>query len=86
MSVESSLLPASHPFTQQETKHFSKRILRSALQKANVAVQCDSTNDVLGAVHAYTEAIELLEKVLNLIEKENDKKRLQEIVRGKKKN
>ncbi|CEG69657.1 hypothetical protein RMATCC62417_05696 [Rhizopus microsporus] len=79
MSVESSLLPASHPFTQQETKHFSKRILRSALQKANVAVQCDSTNDVLGAVHAYTEAIELLEKVLNLIEKDNDKKRLQEI-------
>ncbi|CAO3634375.1 unnamed protein product [Mucor hiemalis] len=40
------------PSTQQPTsspdaKQISKLILDSALQKANAAVQCDSTNDVL---------------------------------------
>ena len=80
MSVDSSILPITHSFCQQETKQASKVILRSALQKANAAVQCDSTNDVPGAIHAYKEAIELLDRALNLVEKENDKRRLQEIV------
>ncbi|KAG0743754.1 hypothetical protein G6F57_008786 [Rhizopus arrhizus] len=79
MSVDSSILPTTHSFCQQETKQASKVILRSALQKANAAVQCDSTNDVPGAIHAYKEAIELLDRALNLVEKENDKRRLQEI-------
>ncbi|CAO3668931.1 unnamed protein product [Rhizopus stolonifer] len=79
MSVESSVLPTVHSFAQQEPKQTSKLILRSALQKANIAVQCDSTNDVMGAVRAYKEAIELLDKVLELVDKENDRKRLQEI-------
>jgi hypothetical protein len=80
MSVESTILPASHTFGQQESRQASKFILRSALQKANTAVRCDSTNDVLGALHAYKEAVELLNRVLNLIDKESDKRRLQEIV------
>jgi hypothetical protein len=63
-----------------DAKHVSKLILRSALQKANVAVQCDSTNDVLGAINAYKEAISLLDRVLSTVEKENDRRRLQEIV------
>ncbi|KAG0750182.1 hypothetical protein G6F57_003873 [Rhizopus arrhizus] len=79
MSVESTILPASHTFGQQESRQASKFILRSALQKANTAVRCDSTNDVLGALHAYKEAVELLNRVLNLIDKESDKRRLQEI-------
>ncbi|KAG1057036.1 hypothetical protein G6F43_001108 [Rhizopus delemar] len=79
MSVESTILPASHIFGQQESRQASKFILRSALQKANTAVRCDSTNDVLGALHAYKEAVELLNRVLNLIDKESDKRRLQEI-------
>lgn len=63
-----------------DAKHVSKLILRSALQKANAAVQCDSTNDVLGAINAYKEAISLLERVLSTVEKENDRQRLQSIV------
>lgn len=72
------------PQQQQSTsspdaKQISKLILRSALQKANAAVQCDSTNDVLGAINAYKEAILLLERVLSTVDKENDRRRLQEI-------
>ncbi|KAI8884669.1 hypothetical protein K501DRAFT_322833 [Backusella circina FSU 941] len=62
-----------------EAKQQSKLILRSALQKANEAVQCDSTNNVMGAVTAYNEAISLLDCVLATVEKENDRRRLQEI-------
>ncbi|KAK4515964.1 uncharacterized protein ATC70_010924 [Mucor velutinosus] len=65
--------------TTSDAKHVSKLILRSALQKANAAVQCDSTNDVLGAINAYKEAISLLERVLSTVEKENDRQRLQSI-------
>lgn len=64
-----------------DAKQISKLILRSALQKANAAVQCDSTNDVLGAINAYKEAISLLERVLATVDKENDRRRLQEIVK-----
>ena len=75
-----------YPQQQQPTsssldaKQISKLILRSALQKANEAVQFDSTNNVLGAIQAYKEAITLLERVLATVEKENDRSRLQEIV------
>ncbi|KAI9253596.1 hypothetical protein BY458DRAFT_558972 [Sporodiniella umbellata] len=79
MSVESSVLPSAHSFEQKEPKQASKIILHSALQKANIAVQCDSINDIVGAIQAYREAVELLDKVLTLIDKESDKKRLQEI-------
>ncbi|KAI8637740.1 hypothetical protein BD408DRAFT_447348 [Parasitella parasitica] len=64
---------------ESDSKHVSKLILRSALQKANAAVQCDSTNDVLGAINAYKEAISLLERVLATVDKENDRQRLQSI-------
>jgi hypothetical protein len=62
------------------TKQQSKLLLRSALQKANEAVQHDSANNVLGAINSYTEAISLLDRVLVCVEKENDRRRLQEIV------
>lgn len=90
MSYE-TVLPASlltlnnEPFPSSsatDSKQISKLILRSALQKANAAVQCDSTNDVLGAINSYKEAILLLERVLSTVDKENDRCRLQEIVRG----
>lgn len=68
------------PTSSPDAKQISKLILRSALQKANAAVQCDSTNDVLGAINAYKEAILLLERVLSTVDKENDRRRLQEIV------
>lgn len=71
---------AADTTTASDAKHISKLILRSALQKANAAVQCDSTNDVLGAINAYKEAISLLERVLATVEKENDRQRLQSIV------
>jgi hypothetical protein len=73
--------PASSPSSSADAKQISKLILRSALQKANAAVQCDSTNDVLGAINAYKEAISLLERVLGTVDKENDRRRLQEIVK-----
>jgi molybdopterin/thiamine biosynthesis adenylyltransferase len=69
-----------------EAKQQSKLILRSALQKANEAVQCDSTNNVMGAINAYNEAISLLDCVLATVEKENDRHRLQEIVRSMEEN
>ncbi|KAI7896505.1 uncharacterized protein EV154DRAFT_535727 [Mucor mucedo] len=87
MSYE-TVLPASvltlntEPFpssSANDSKQISKLILRSALQKANVAVQCDSTNDVMGAINSYKEAILLLERVLSTVDKENDRHRLQEI-------
>lgn len=58
----------------------SKIILRTALEKANSAVLCDSSNDVEGAIDAYSEAIALLDRVLETVEKESDRRRLQEIV------
>ncbi|KAI9271416.1 hypothetical protein BY458DRAFT_533472 [Sporodiniella umbellata] len=79
MNIDSVFISSTNSTSYQEIKQTSKLILRSALQKANAAVQCDSTNDVSGAVYAYKEAIELLNKALNLVDKESDKRRLQEI-------
>ncbi|GAA5816842.1 hypothetical protein MFLAVUS_010376 [Mucor flavus] len=81
MSYDTAVVINSDPFPSSSTdsKQISKLILRSALQKANAAVQCDSTNDVLGAINAYKEAILLLERVLSTVDKENDRRRLQEI-------
>ncbi|KAI7901954.1 uncharacterized protein BX663DRAFT_513037 [Cokeromyces recurvatus] len=62
-----------------DSKDISKLILRSALQRANMAVQCDSMNDVPGAIHAYKEAISLLERVLSSVKKESERQRLQTI-------
>ncbi|KAI8384139.1 hypothetical protein BD560DRAFT_189582 [Blakeslea trispora] len=65
--------------SSEDQKQLSKLILKTALQKANIAVQCDSRNDIIGAINAYQEAIELLERVLATVDKPNDKLRLQEI-------
>ncbi|KAI9248966.1 hypothetical protein EDC94DRAFT_528044 [Helicostylum pulchrum] len=82
MSYDTTVVINNDPFpssSSTDSKQISKLILRSALQKANAAVQCDSTNDVLGAINAYREAILLLERVLSTVDKENDRRRLQEI-------
>ncbi|KAG2226881.1 hypothetical protein INT45_010160 [Circinella minor] len=64
---------------KQIPSKMSKVILRTALQKANSAVMCDSSNDVMGAIDAYSEAISLLNRVLTTVEKGSDRRRLQEI-------
>ncbi|KAI8082651.1 uncharacterized protein B0P05DRAFT_570871 [Gilbertella persicaria] len=71
--------PQSSSSSSSDQKQISKLILKTALQKANAAVQCDSTNDVMGAISAYKEAITLLGRVLVTVDKQNDKRRLQEI-------
>ncbi|KAI8357880.1 hypothetical protein EDC96DRAFT_445955 [Choanephora cucurbitarum] len=73
---------STHPqpsSSSEDQKQMSKLILKTALQKANVAVQCDSKNDIIGAIDAYQEAIDLLERVLVTVDKPNDRLRLQEI-------
>ncbi|KAI9495858.1 hypothetical protein BDB00DRAFT_812206 [Zychaea mexicana] len=78
----STLHPPSPPTPtpqQPPSKQMSKVILRTALQKANSAVMCDSSNDVVGAIDAYSEAISLLNRVLTTVEKGSDRRRLQEI-------
>ncbi|KAF7725097.1 hypothetical protein EC973_000423 [Apophysomyces ossiformis] len=71
--------PAPQPPSSSSSRHLSRVILRTALQKANSAVLCDSSNDVAGAIDAYTEAINLLNRVLETVDKDNDRRRLQEI-------
>ncbi|KAG0163178.1 hypothetical protein DFQ28_007089 [Apophysomyces sp. BC1034] len=71
--------PAPQQASSSSSRHLSRVILRTALQKANSAVLCDSSNDVAGAIDAYTEAITLLNRVLETVEKDNDRRRLQEI-------
>ena len=68
------------PQEQPPSKQMSKVVLRTALQKANSAVMCDSSNDVVGAIDAYSEAISLLNRVLTTVDKGSDRRRLQEIV------
>lgn len=68
------------PASSSNVKQMSKVILRTALQKANSAVMSDSSNDVVGAIDAYSEAISLLNRVLSTVEKGSDRRRLQEIV------
>lgn len=68
------------PASSSNAKQMSKVILRTALQKANSAVMSDSSNDVVGAIDAYSEAISLLNRVLSTVEKGSDRRRLQEIV------
>ncbi|KAI7874879.1 hypothetical protein K492DRAFT_211289 [Lichtheimia hyalospora FSU 10163] len=67
------------PASSSNAKQMSKVILRTALQKANSAVMSDSSNDVVGAIDAYSEAISLLNRVLSTVEKGSDRRRLQEI-------
>ncbi|KAL1934869.1 hypothetical protein VTP01DRAFT_7051 [Rhizomucor pusillus] len=65
--------------TSPAGKQVSRVILRTALQKAKLAVECDTANDVDGAVAFYTEAVSLLDRVISTVEKPSDRKRLQEI-------
>lgn len=68
------------PQPHQTSQRVSKAILKTAIQKANSAVVLDKANDLTGAIDAYTEAVNLLDRVLSTETRENDRQRLQETV------
>ena len=66
--------PPPSPRTQ------SKSILTIALQKAQTAVQFDSANNVVAALDAYKQTVELLSQVIDKAVNDADRRRLQLIV------
>lgn len=58
-----------------------KAMLSRALEKANTAVQLDNARNFEGARQAYAEACDLLHQVLMRTNGEDDKKKLEAIVR-----
>ncbi|OZJ06719.1 hypothetical protein BZG36_00364 [Bifiguratus adelaidae] len=68
---------ASSGTTLSQSK--SKAILKRALSQAHLAVLSDSANDFASAIASYTEALRLLRQVLNAVERDEDKRRLEEI-------
>lgn len=58
-----------------------KAMLSRALQKANTAVQLDNAQNFEGARQAYGEACELLQHVLQRTSADEDKRKLEAIVR-----
>lgn len=57
-----------------------KAMLSRALQKANTAVQLDNAQNFEGARHAYAEACDLLQHVLQRTSADEDKRKLEAIV------
>lgn len=58
----------------------AKALLRSALQKAHIAVLADQEKNNVAALEAYTEALLLLDQVLISVDRDEDKMRIQQIV------
>jgi hypothetical protein len=58
----------------------AKALLRSALQKAHVAVLADQEKNNVAAMEAYTEALLLLDQVLITVDRDEDRMRIQQIV------
>lgn len=58
-----------------------KAMLHRALQKANTAVQLDNAQNFKGAREAYAEACDLLQQVLQKTTADEDKRKLEAIVR-----
>jgi hypothetical protein len=58
----------------------AKAILRTALQKAHVAVLADQEKNNVAAMEAYTEALLLLDQVLITVDRDEDRMRIQQIV------
>jgi chemotaxis regulatin CheY-phosphate phosphatase CheZ len=56
-------------------------MLHRALQKANTAVQLDNAQNFKGAREAYAEACDLLQQVLQKTTADEDKRKLEAIVR-----
>jgi MIT (microtubule interacting and transport) domain len=69
------ILPLPFPCTMD-----AKALLRSALQKAHVAVLADQEKNNAAALEAYTEALLLLDQVLISVDRDEDKMRIQQIV------
>jgi hypothetical protein len=57
-----------------------KALLRSALQKAHVAVLADQEKNNMVAMEVYTEALMLLDQVLIAVDRDEDRMRIQQIV------
>jgi hypothetical protein len=58
-----------------------KSMLSRALQKAHTAVLLDNAQNFEGAIHAYADACELLQQVLLRSSVEDDRRKLDAIVR-----
>ena len=58
-------------------------MLTKALQKANTAVQLDNAHNFQGARQAYAEACDLLQQVLQRTSADEDKRKLEAIVRAR---
>lgn len=59
-----------------------KTMLSKALQKANAAVLLDNATNYEGAIDAYTDACQLLQHVMHHSGGNDEKQKLEEIVRG----
>jgi MIT (microtubule interacting and transport) domain len=59
-----------------------KTMLSKALEKANTAVQLDNAQNFEGAVEAYSDACWLLQQVMNGSTGDDDKQKLETIVRS----
>jgi len=67
---------------QKEPGEKDKKIMLSrALQKAHTAVLLDNAQNFEGAIHAYADACDLLQQVLIRSSIEDDKRKLEAIVR-----
>lgn len=56
-------------------------MLSRALQKANTAVLLDNAQNFEGAMEAYADACHLLQQVMRVSNREEDKQKLKDIVR-----
>ncbi|KAG0164500.1 hypothetical protein DFQ28_010056 [Apophysomyces sp. BC1034] len=54
-------------------------MLHMALDKANAAVACETSDNVAGAIKAYSESVVLLSQVLSAMHKVSERKQLQDI-------
>lgn len=58
----------------------SQAVLKRALKEANSAVKLENRGDTLGAMSAYTSAVQLLDRVIQRVTTQEDANKLQEIV------
>lgn len=78
-SINSS---GGNPHSERASKHPSqKAMLSKALQKANTAVLLDNAQNFEGAKQAYSEACALLQQVMLRSSGDNDRRKLEAIVR-----
>ncbi|KAI8367644.1 uncharacterized protein BYT42DRAFT_586965 [Radiomyces spectabilis] len=75
-------MPRFHHREDSESCAASSKVwLETALEKANTAVLLDSAGRIDNAVTAYNEAIDLLERVMDMNDPKQDQRRLKKIVK-----